>query len=665
MPGAEMGEQWPAERREEEREVVADSSFKTKRDFFYLLRSLDGNQLNAFREIVSWIVEQDGDLSDLERRSVGIADESARALPDAHMLVLTLASAAALAHTPSLQTWAKINAFKFHSWQLENWLGEAMAAYAELHPWARNAYASLAKDAFTALKDFSLQSKSDRSNDERENVWAHWGERQDKLEEIWWGLRGWSGFMIYEEELPLFRVFYALEPDEFIRTISRSSNPYLVSAFLFVTGIGGFYPQFAEWQRIIAEAPAAFENGGKWNGSVLIPLLLVDARNQLLQVGQYVRSSEITPDELEGAEKEITITAELIASTVATRRDASAIFSRWSSWLVRQILGRTATEIADVKSSGFADSALLNAIGSQLENRTLPTKSSDDAPLWEAWCCRCALAYFAYNGDIAAPEWEDFVNEWHLSPEDWVGEKGYLLREHASLICILNKEAPGIAANLLAFPIVQCVHPVEAWIGLWNGSITLREIVEFGDANAAEDGHSARGEAGRLLLLLFRIGLAVFDQLAALSSDNNSAGARSLAGLFESLHAATSEMREIDDTLNHEEWFVAVQHLAVRRIIWKPSLRNESASANFKIFKTGDTPTVSEIFSELKGDVVELVPVIQSLLLNGLNVSSIKDHLNAASIDLLEVVRSIRALNQYHPRKYPIDEAQLQKLEAC
>jgi hypothetical protein len=62
--------------------------------------------------------------------------------------------------------------------------------------------------------------------------------------------------------------------------------------------------------------------------------------------------------------------------------------------------------------------------------------------------------------------------------------------------------------------------------------------------------------------------------------------------------------------------------------------------------------------------VIELVGILQSLLLNSPDVSRLKADLNSASIDLSNVVHSIRSLNQYHPRKYPIDEAQLQKLEA-
>ncbi len=658
-----MIEQWPSERHAEKREVSADPSFKTAQDFLNLLNGFPHDQCKAFDDVVSWIVERDGDLSELEQRTAQFANEFAPAIPDSHPLLMTLACAAALARTPSLQTWTKVNSFKYNSWQLAHWLGEAMMAYAEVHLSACNAYARIAKEVFAALENFSLLSKSDRTNEERASAWGYWNGHQDKLEEIWFGLRGWPGFMNYEEDLPLFQVFYKLNPDEFFRTISRSANPYLVSALLFVAGIGAFSPRFTEWKRMITAAPTAFEDGGKWNGSVLIPLLLVEARNQLLQVRQGLRNPDITPGELDEIKQEITSTAELIVIVLAARQDASATFARWTPWLMRQILGQTANEIADVKSAAFADDALIDVIGRKLGNSALPETSPDDASLWEAWCYRCALASFAYNGHIQTPAWESFGDEWRLSPEDWVGDKGQHLREHASLITTLNKEIPGVAANLLAYPIAQSPSPAEAWIGLWNDAIALREIVEFGDSDAIEDEYSSRSEAGRLLLLLFRIGLAILDQGAARSSDNNSPEARSLANLFKALNFATYEMREIDSTLNHDEWLSAVQHLAVRRMIWEyPG--NETASKNFQVFKADDTPIVSDILSEAKGNVTELVAILQSLLLNSPDVSRLKANLHTASIDLLDIVHSIRRLNQYHPRKYPIDEALLQKLEA-
>jgi len=660
-----MSEQWPSERRTEEHQMIANTSFKTAQDFLALLNAFPNSLPRAFDDVVIWIVEQDGDLAELERRIASVVDAAnLQAYPDSQPLLMTFASAAALAHTPSLHTWGRISAFKYNSWQLAHWLGEAMTAYAKVNSQACHSYVALAREAFVGLDNFSLQSKSVRINEERSGAWTSWNQRRDKLDEIWWDLRGWHGFMNYEEELPLFQVFYELSPDEFTRTLSCSSNPYLIDALLFVAGIGAFSPRFSEWKRILAAAPVAFEDGGKWNGSVLMPLLLVEARNQLLQVRQIFRTPDPTPDELDGIRQEIADAAEVIAAALAARQDASAIFSRWTPWLMRQVLSHTSKNVADVTSSAFADDALIDAIGRNLGSCALPQTTPEDAASWESWCYRCTLSSFAYNGHIPVSAWEDFGNEWRLAPEDWADRKGLLLREHASLITTLNKETPGIAANALAYPIVQSPSPGRAWIGLWHDAITLREIVEFGDSDATPDEYSSRSDAGRLLLLLFRIGLAIFDQGAAQCSSSRSPEAESLVDLYKALASATCEMREIDSTLNHDEWLSVVQHLTVRRMIWEQPSSGESEPGNFQVFKPDDTPTVGDLLTEAKGNVIELVAILQSLLLNSPNVSRLKANLNSASISLSDIVRSIRRLNQFHPRKYPIDEDQLQKLVA-
>lgn len=661
-----MNEQWPSERHAEERQMIADTSFKTAQDFLALLNALPNGLPRAFDDVVIWIVEQDGDLSELERRIASVVDAAnLQAYPDSLLLLMTFACATALAKAPSLHTWGRVNVFKYNSWQLEHWLGEAMTAYVNVNSPACHNYVALAQEAFAGLDNFSLQSKSDRINEERSGAWASWNERRDKLDEIWWGLRGWHGFMNYEEELPLFQVFYELSPDEFIRTLSRSSNPYLVGALLFAAGIGAFSPQFSEWKRMLAEAPVAFEDGGKWNGSVLMPLLLVEARNQLLQVRQDFRTPAPTPDELDRIKQEVASTTELVATALAARQDASSIFSRWTPWLMRQVLSHTSKDVADVTSPVFADDALIDAIGRNLGNCALPKTSPEDAAPWEFWCYRCALSSFAYNGHIPVFAWEDFGNEWSLAPEDWAGRKGLLLREYASLITTLNKETPGIAANALAYPIAQSPSPGRAWIGLWHDAITLREIVEFGDSDGTLDEYSSRSDAGRLLLLLFRIGLAIFDQGAARCSSSSSPEAESLVDLYKVLASATCEMREIDSTLNHDEWLSVVQHLTVRRMIWEQPSGDERESGNFQVFKPDDNPTVVDLLAEAKGNVIELVAILQSLLLNGPDVSRLRADLNSASISLPDIVRSIRRLNQFHPRKYPIDEDQLQKLADC
>lgn len=120
-----MNERWPSERRAEAREASAESSFKTALDFLNLLSLFSLVQTKAFDDVISWIVNQSGDLSELEQRTAQVADEFAQVVPDSNALLMTLACAAALAQMPTLRTWSKVNALKYDSWKLGHWLSAA------------------------------------------------------------------------------------------------------------------------------------------------------------------------------------------------------------------------------------------------------------------------------------------------------------------------------------------------------------------------------------------------------------------------------------------------------------------------------------------------------------------------------------------------------------
>lgn len=197
-----------------------------------------------------------------------------------------------------------------------------------------------------------------------------------------------------------------------------------------------------------------------------------------------------------------------------------------------------------------------------------------------------------------------FLAEWTISPDEWAVGKGQRLRERASLTVILSKEMPGMAAHSLAYSIVRSGSPTEAWIGMWNATHTLREIVEFGDADASDDEYHSRSEAGKLLLLVFRIGLAILDQRVAQCSSSGSPEARSQAKLHEALASAIREMREIDDTLNREEWIAAVRHLAIRRLIWEEQAPGSQKPGRFPVFRLDDTPTFSGYLKAAKSDAI-------------------------------------------------------------
>lgn len=652
--------QWPNERESENPQQFGKRAIDPKDELRRLLEACPAGLPAAFNEAVEWIVQKGEDISALEKRMSAVSNELELAeFPESVNLLMAFACAEALAKMPLLQTWQNVRKLTSHSWQLEHWLSDAMMVCAEEKVSTKEAYTKLAKEVFETLDSFRLTSQFDRHNKEREQFRVAWDENCEKLEEIWWGLRGWHE-MNYQEELPLFNVFGTLDPVGFMDVISQSKNPYLVSSALLAVGA---FRKFGLWENLAVTAPSAFVDDGTWNASVTMPLLLVMARDQLLQAGRHVPHSDASDTEVERVKQEISKLTEAVITTLNRRQDASPLFARWSTWLMRQLLMQGIKDTDNVRSSAFVDAPLIEAIGHELQGKSVDPESPSDAPAWEKWCYRCVLASHANSGFIAVPDCNSFLKEWTINLDDWTDKRGRQLREHASLIVIMNKEIPGDAAHLLAYPIAMSELPVDAWIGLWDVTQPLREIVEFGDADDfGSDEYQSRAEAGRLMFLVFCMGLAVLDQRVSQCLSRGSPQARVVAKLHEKLALAVREMREIDDTLNREQWLQAVRHLAVRRLIWEDRGDEVEKDRRFAIFLYEDKPTFSDYLSAARNDVMELLAILHSTLLNESNRHIVLDKLHAAAIDLSNVIATAKRLNNISARKYPIDEAQLRSL---
>ncbi len=652
--------QWPSESEDSSRQFFSGHPFDPKDELRRIVNTSPLVGFAAFDQTIDWIVQQGDETIELEHRMNAVGNDLGLAdVPEIVNLLMAWSCAEALAKTPSLQTWKSVRKLKSNSWALDHWLFDAMLVCAEKEGKTKDAYVKLAKEVIEALDSgVQLLSQFDRCNTEREQFRTAWDQNGSKLEEIWWGLRGWHGIG-YEEEFPLFNVLAALDSSGFIDIASRSRNPYLVNSTLWAAGV----PQkFGIWENLSAAALPAFVDDGTWNASVALPLLLVIARNQLLQDSSRTPAFNPSDSETEKVERKITELAKAVVATLDRRLDALPLFARWSTWLMRQLLTKGGAH--NVRSSAFVDAALIEAIGYQLQGKPINREPPFGVPAWEKWCYRCVLSSHAHSGFIPVPsDYDSFLKEWAITLDDWTDTRGRQLRERASLIMTINKAIPGDAAHLLAFPIAMSESPVDTWRDLWDVVQTLREIVEFGAVDAlGSDEYATRVEAGGLLFLVFCIGLAILDQRASQCRAGSSPQARDLAKLHEGLAFAVQEMREIDDTLNAEKWLDAVQHLAVRRLIWEDRGDEVKKEGRFPIFVQEDKPTFGDYLRAARNDVMELLAIVRSALLNGSDRQIVLDRLRCASIDLSNVIATAKQLNYISPNRYPIDEEQLRSL---
>jgi len=641
--------QWPSEQKP----LDQPSTFKEVYSRFSkkLPKEFDG--------IVSWVINKDGDILELEEKVTNVIENgnSSTFFGDKYLFI-TWICAEAISRSPTLSTWKKIKSFSYNSAEIEHDLPSVMKNIAESTPKIFEVYMLLAKEAFSALDNDSLKSNSSRNNEERSNYLSHWKNNNNKLEELWWGLRHWNE-MNYWDEYPLLHFFSELEPNELMTTLSQSNNPYLIQSLFLMIDAGGNFSQFHMWGKCIAAAPVAFEDDGSWNGSVIAPLLLVEAVSRLLNSEQdTLYSGNLT--EVEILKKNISSIAKNVVDVVSKRKDALALFSRWTTWLMRQDLSYSPNN--NTKTNPFVIDILIDAIGSKLKNKSVIQKSSSDTDLWEPWCYQCVLAYYTSNGFIDPPVNQLFIDEWNISIDDWCGDKGELLRQHASLLITLSKDTPGMAANLLAYPIAQAELPTDVWINIWNNIYALREIVEYGDGSSEE--YQSQTEASNLLFLMFRIGLAIFDQRAEQCKTISSSISREQVMLFDKLSSASREMREIDSTLNYDAWKNASLHLSIRRCIWEQQFSKPSEENVPCIFSEKDTPTILDHLSNAKSDVMELLPLLQSILSNNVDVTKLQGELDKASINISNVLNEATRLNKYDSRKYPIDKEQLKIIKS-
>ena len=155
---------------------------------------------------------------------------------------------------------------------------------------------------------------------------------------------------------------------------------------------------------------------------------------------------------------------------------------------MRQMLAGLSNEAkpfpADAQSRGYADAALIAALIREVPLQTWNGPSPEDAEPWELWCSRCVFVQVALVNKTPMPSAEPFLSEWRLTPEDWTSQRGRSLRTRARLFETFSKRADAYGLRLLALLLVEVADPCVMWRRLWDATLTPREIVEFGDADA-------------------------------------------------------------------------------------------------------------------------------------------------------------------------------------
>lgn len=644
---------WIQEHLSASNQLQDNDHWKTREDFLQILAIFDPDEQELINSIAESVMNIDG-------CGEALLDELTRQYSSDSFvtdMLLTLGCARALIKSPDIRTWQKIKKITCHSWSIEHWLSEAMLAYASLDTANADAYVTLVSDVFLALENRELKSESERRNNARENNWNYWEHNESQLKELFEGLRG-SDFMNYEEEMRLFGVLNEINSNHFQLLLSRSNNPFLLDNMLLSSGVGMFNPRFSQWALSVKNAPEAFKSDGSWSGSVLLPLLLTHGRSHLLRPSSQVPQYGANEEDVVRLTAQVNDLVQAVVDTLYARIDAHALLTRWSIWLMKQVLSHREKKFNDIRAGDFVDNALLIAIGKNLHGKPL-NMVPKDADTWEVWCLYCVKAFFASEGLSDAPDFAQIGSHWKLSPEDWHQEKGRHLLHLASLH-LPREHMPDLSAHLLAFPLSSQADFATCWQQLWNDTSVLREILEFGSADVEKNSYSDRGDASKLLLLLTCIGLACLDQSINQYSESDKTKNKHIISLYSALSDAVIETLYIDDTIYNDSWHKLLHHLALRRVFWDETFVTSQAK---NIFTSDDKPTPEFWIKFLKTSGGELIAYLHDCLLNGAQEDKLREVLIKTTVDLKAMIEVQRRLNDFREVRYRFDSRAISAVE--
>jgi hypothetical protein len=619
-----------------------------------LLREVEG--ISSFTALVQAMVDAFNEKADPQAKlndlSAGVDQSEAFALYDetVRQVVLALAGVAALRKTPTREMWEYLWSLAWHSAPLETFLPQAVIAAATEAAF-RDQFFAVARSVVEEAAQNPGRRAIQREKEVGANLREYW-QKHPQLSALWRGNFEGSFHAVGRDDDHALSIVAEIEAAEFVRLLALYDYPDPVAHALMWCGAPW---RFERWRAVASVAPAAFGERAKWNGSLILPLLLAIARDQF----QFGLGREPTPNQVSEATDDIKSLAAEVAKTIAPRADALGCMTRWGNWLVRTAIPAVSANPlphpTDAASQGFIEGALLDALIVEMCADRWSPEPAPDAEPWEPWCQLAAGALIALGGKALMPSPGGFLDEWHLTPDGWPMQRGQKLKLHASPFEGAISRADGYGARLLALPMVKVERADAGWKRFWDATATLREIVEFGDPDETDNGGwQGRTDAARLLMLQFSIGLMMMDHLIEPQQPLDYDRRTALEGLLPLLNEAVREMTAIDQ-LNGKFWSEAVRHLAIRRAKWLSG----RAAPNGVVLSAEAKPTLADFIRALAGDTENLLALAYVAQQNGIDRAALASSFKEAEVDINAEIAIAKRLLAISPRAIGLNEAQL------
>lgn len=533
-----------------------------------LLREVEG--CNSFEALVHAIVDAFNEKADPQEKLTNLSTNIDQ--PDAfgdydenvRQVVLALACVKALRKMPTREMWEYLWSLAWHSAPLGTFLPQVVIAAATTEAAFRDQFFVVACNVVEVAAKNPGRRAIQREKEVGGNLREHW-QKHPQLAALWRGGFEHSFHTVSQDDDHILSIVAEIDTTEFVRLLALYDYPDPVAHALMWCGASWW---FERWKAVVSVAPAAFSEQAEWNGSLILPLLLGIARDQF----QFGLGREPAPSQVSEVTDGIKRLAAEVAKTIAPRADAVGCMTRWGNWLVRTAIPAVSANPlphpTDAASQGFIEDALFDALIVEMPADIWSPEPAPDAETWEPWCQFVACGLIALAEKASMPSSAKFLEQWCISPDEWPGKPGQKLRFHAAPFEGGTPRADGYGARLLAIPMVADERADNCWKRFWESTVTLREVVEFGDSDENENGGwRGRADAASLLILQFSIGLMMMDHLieppCLLDYDRSLA----IENLLSHLDEAVREMCAIDQ-LNGQFWSEAVRHLAIRRAKW-------------------------------------------------------------------------------------------------
>lgn len=637
-----MKTQWPNEKNKE----YHDYSLDVKRELIFFIDNYKKELEKNIFSLTDLVIESGVSYNELHSKvsSIVVDIDLSYNTEDKIDIISTWICVLSMIKSPNLNTWLNVRKIFHHSNNIKFWLEDSILVHTNIYPEDKCSLIALSNTVISALEDGDSRLIPNRDRGSLKDSSLIWRRTSEKLTEIWWGLRGFDPWA-HSSELVVFSVLKTLDNEQFNRRISKCENPYLVDVYLYAIGVDRSY---SCWEEIVKIAPLSFKEDGEWNGSVLMPLLLVYAQKGIQQAVYKLPRNNLPPEDEEKAKNEIDELNSSIVTLLEQRDDSYPLLARWSTWLMREVILAGGDNQDSVTSVAYRNNSLLKVIGGTIQTDSNFKLTTELLPDWERWVYRAVLALHSYNNFINQQECSDFIEEWNLDFDSWSDKKGTRLIESSRLFNMKSQETPNKSSHLLAYSIAMSNSPSLNWIKLWNNTRLLREIVEYGDfQDSRVDRYKGSTEAIRLVFLAFDIGLAILDQIAQRYIDNKEISKNEIIQLYRALLTSVNEMREVNYFIDIEKWENASLSLIVRRLHW------ESGVGDIAIFDLQDKPSFSDLVKQSTYDVVFFGRVIENTLIYQ---GELIDRIDLPKQKIIEIINDIELIKSANDNKFRVNQ---------